>query len=414
MVLKKVIFTSPDIKGIHTMPFYPNIPKSKLPNAGTTIFSVMTALANEHNAINLSQGFPNFETSDELISLVSFYMKKGMNQYAPMQGIISLREVIAEKVQECYQANYSPESEITITAGGTEAIYVAITSIIREEDEVIIFEPAYDCYGPTIQLAGGIPISIQLTAPDFSIDWGNVKKLISHKTKMIIINTPHNPGGSVMSHEDMIELEKITANSEIIIVSDEVYEHIIFDGHQHESVMRYPKLAERSFVVFSFGKTYHNTGWKMGYCLAPENLMTEFRRIHQFVMFSANTAIQYALAEFMKNKNYLELPVFFQEKRDFFLKQLSGSKFKFTPAKGSYFQCLDYSEISKENDFDFAVRLSKENKVAGIPVSAFYHLKTDNKLLRFCFAKTNETLEQAAEKLCNIKVDKFMNGIISY
>lgn len=396
------------------MPIYPNIPKSKLPNAGTTIFSVMTALANEHNAINLSQGFPNFETSDELISLVSFYMKKGMNQYAPMQGIISLREVIAEKIQECYHATYSPESEITITAGGTEAIYVAITSMIREEDEVIIFEPAYDCYGPTVHLAGGIPISIQLTAPDFTIDWGNVKKLISHKTKMIIINTPHNPGGSVMTHRDMIELEKITANSEIIIISDEVYEHIIFDGHRHESVMRYPKLAERSFVVFSFGKTYHNTGWKMGYCLAPENLMTEFRRVHQFVMFSANTSIQYALADFMKNKNYLALPAFYQEKRDFFLKQLSGSKFKFTPAKGSYFQCLDYSDITKENDFDFAVRLSKENKVAAIPVSAFYHLKTDNKLLRFCFAKTNETLEQAAEKLCNIKVGRYLNGITSY
>lgn len=414
LLLKRVIFTAPVIKGFHTMPVYPNIPKSKLPNAGTTIFSVMTALANEHNAINLSQGFPNFETSDELISLVSFYMKKGMNQYAPMQGIISLREVIAEKVQECYHSTYSPESEITITAGGTEAIYVAITSMIREEDEVIIFEPAYDCYGPTIHLAGGIPISIQLSAPDFAIDWGNVKKLISHKTKMIIINTPHNPGGSVMTHQDMIELEKITANSEIIIVSDEVYEHIIFDEHRHESVMRYPKLAERSFVVFSFGKTYHNTGWKMGYCLAPENLMTEFRRVHQFVMFSANTAIQYALAEFMKNKSYLELPAFYQEKRDFFLKQLSGSNFKFTPAKGSYFQCLDYSEITKENDFDFAVRLSKENKVAAIPVSAFYHLKTDNKLLRFCFAKTNETLEQAAEKLCNIKSSRFINGISSY
>ena len=414
LLLKRVIFTAPVIKGFHTMPVYPNIPKSKLPNAGTTIFSVMTALANEHNAINLSQGFPNFETSDELISLVSFYMKKGMNQYAPMQGIISLREVIAEKVQECYLATYSPESEITITAGGTEAIYVAITSMIREEDEVIIFEPAYDCYGPTIHLAGGIPISIQLSAPDFVIDWGNVKKLISHKTKMIIINTPHNPGGSVMTHQDMIELEKITANSEIIIVSDEVYEHIIFDEHRHESVMRYPKLAERSFVVFSFGKTYHNTGWKMGYCLAPENLMIEFRRVHQFVMFSANTAIQYALAEFMKNKSYLELPAFYQEKRDFFLKQLSGSNFKFTPAKGSYFQCLDYSEITKENDFDFAVRLSKENKVAAIPVSAFYHLKTDNKLLRFCFAKTNETLEQAAEKLCNIKSSRFINGISSY
>lgn len=228
---------------------------------------------------------------------------------------------------------------------------------------------------------------------------------------MIIINTPHNPGGSVMSANDMKELEKITSNSEITIVSDEVYEHIIFDGQRHESVMRYPKLAERSFVVFSFGKTYHNTGWKMGYCLAPENLMTEFRRVHQFVIFASTTPIQFALADFMKNKNYLELPAFYQEKRDCFLKLLSGSKFKFTPAKGSYFQCLDYSAITKEKDFDFAVRLTKENKIASIPVSSFYNKKTDNKILRFCFAKTNDTLEQAAERLCSIKEMKFSAGI---
>jgi methionine aminotransferase len=371
----------------------------------------MSALANENNAINLSQGFPNFETNEELIALVNQYMKKGFNQYAPMQGILPLRERIAEKVETLYGAVYNPETEINITSGGTEAIYTAITSMIRDGDEVIVFEPAYDCYGPTIQLAGGIPVYIQLTAPDFSIDWNKVKKLINQKTKMIIINTPHNPGGSVMSANDMKELEKITSNSEITIVSDEVYEHIIFDGQRHESVMRYPKLAERSFVVFSFGKTYHNTGWKMGYCLAPENLMTEFRRVHQFVIFASTTPIQYALADFMKNKNYLELPAFYQEKRDYFLKLLSGSKFKFTPAKGSYFQCLDYSAITKEKDFDFAVRLTKENKIASIPVSSFYNKKTDNKILRFCFAKTNETLEQAAERLCSIKEMKFSAGI---
>lgn len=393
------------------MPHYPNIIKSKLPQVGTTIFSVMSALANENNAINLSQGFPNFETNEELISLVNQYMKKGFNQYAPMQGILPLRERIAEKVESLYGAVYNPDTEINITSGGTEAIYTAITSMIRDGDEVIVFEPAYDCYGPTIQLAGGIPIYIQLTAPDFSIDWDKVKKLITQKTKMIIINTPHNPGGSVMSANDMKELEKITSNSEITIVSDEVYEHIIFDGQRHESVMRYPKLAERSFVVFSFGKTYHNTGWKMGYCLAPENLMTEFRRVHQFVIFASTTPIQFALADFMKNKNYLELPAFYQEKRDCFLKLLSGSKFKFTPAKGSYFQCLDYSAITKEKDFDFAVRLTKENKIASIPVSSFYNKKTDNKILRFCFAKTNDTLEQAAERLCSIKEMKFSAGI---
>lgn len=385
------------------MPHYPNHINSKLPQAGTTIFSVMSALAAEHKAINLSQGFPNFETSAELISLVNHYMKKGMNQYAPMQGIISLRERIAEKVQDIYGIFYNPETEINITSGGTQAIFTAITAMIREDDEVLIFEPAYDCYAPAIQLAGGLPVYVQLIAPDYSIDWSKVKKLISHKTKMIIINTPHNPAGSVLSAQDMKELEKITSDTDIIIISDEVYEHIIFDGIKHQSVMSYPKLAERSFVVFSFGKTYHNTGWKMGYCLAPENLMTEFRRVHQFVVFSSTTFVQYALADFMKNKNYLELPAFYQEKRDYFLQLISGSKFKFIPAKGSYFQCLDYSAITNENDFDFAVRLTKENGVASVPVSSFYHKKDDFKMLRFCFAKTNETLEKAAEKLCTIE-----------
>lgn len=388
------------------MPHFPNHIKSKLPQVGTTIFSVMSALANEYKAINLSQGFPNFEVSEELVSLMNHYMKKGMNQYAPMQGIISLRERIAEKVQDLYGAVYNPETEINITSGGTQAIYTAITAMIREGDEVLIFEPAYDCYAPAIQLAGGIPVYIQLTAPDYSIDWTKVKKLITQKTKMIIINTPHNPAGTIMTAADMKELEKITSNSEITIISDEVYEHILFDGLRHESVMRYPKLAERSFVVFSFGKTYHTTGWKMGYCLAPENLMTEFRRVHQFVVFSSTTFAQYALADFMKNKNYLELPAFYQEKRDYFLKLISGSKFKFIPSKGSYFQSLDYSDITKEKDFDFAVRLTKENGIASVPVSAFYNKKNDYKMLRFCFAKTNETLEQAAEKLCSIKADK--------
>lgn len=384
------------------MPSYPNPIKSKLPKVGTTIFTTMSALANEHNAINLSQGFPNFEVNEELMALVNQYMRKGFNQYAPMQGILLLRERIAEKTQELYEAVYSPEKEITITSGGTQAIYTAITAMIREGDEVVIFEPAYDCYAPAILLAGGIPVYVQLKAPEFTIDWTAVKKMINQKTKMIIINTPHNPGGSLMTAKDMKELEKITSRTEITIISDEVYEHIIFDGHRHESVMRYPKLAERSFVVFSFGKTYHNTGWKMGYCLAPENLMTEFRRVHQFVVFSANTFIQYALADFMKNKNYLELPAFYQEKRDYFLKLIQGSKFTFTPASGSYFQCLDFSKITKENDFDFAVRLTKESGVASVPVSAFYHKKHDPKLLRFCFAKTNETLERAAEKLCAV------------
>lgn len=381
------------------MPSYPNPIKSKLPKAGTTIFTVMSALANEQKAINLSQGFPNFEASEELISLVNQYMKKGFNQYAPMQGILPLRERIAEKAEALYGAKYNPDTEITITSGGTQAIYTAITAMIREGDEVVVLEPAYDSYVPAIELAGGVPVYVALKFPDYTIDWNAVKKVITQRTKMILINTPHNPAGTVWTQKDMKELEKITSHSEITVVSDEVYEHILFDGHQHESVMHYPKLAERSFVVFSFGKTYHTTGWKMGYCLAPQKLMTEFRRVHQFVVFSSNTPIQYALADFMENKNYLELPKFYQEKRDYFLKLLSGSKFKFKPATGSYFQLLDYSDITREKDTDFAVRLTKQYKVASIPISSFYHEPIDNKLLRFCFAKTNETLEMAAERL---------------
>jgi len=383
------------------MPHFPHPIKSKLPKVGTTIFSIMSALAAKHHAINLSQGFPDFEASEELISLVNQYMKKGFNQYAPMQGIIPLREQLSEKTETLYGIKYHPETEVTVTSGGTEAIFTAITAVIHEGDEVIIFEPAYDCYVPAIELAGGIPIYISLKSPEYSIDWQEVKKVISHKTKMIMINTPHNPTGAVMSAADMRELEKIVAGTEICIISDEVYEHIIFDGLKHESVMLYPGLAERSFVVFSFGKTYHSTGWKLGYCFAPSNLMTEFRKVHQFVVFSSNTPIQYALADFIKNKNYLELPEFYREKRDYFLNLIKGSPFKYIPAKGSYFQCLDYRSISKEKDTDFAIRLTKDFQIASIPVSVFYHEGIDNKILRFCFAKKNETLEMAAEKICS-------------
>ncbi len=385
------------------MPNFPNVIKSKLPKVGTTIFTIMSALANEHKAINLSQGFPNFETSPELISLVNKFMKKGFNQYAPMQGLLSLREAIAEKMLGLYSVSYSPDTEITITAGGTQAIYTAITAMVKEGDEVIIFEPAYDCYAPAIELQGGIPVYISLKSPDFHIDWEEVKRVISQKTKMIIINTPHNPTGAVMTAADMKQLEKITSNTDIVILSDEVYEHIIFDGLKHESVSKYPKLAERSFVVYSFGKTYHTTGWKMGYCLAPANLMTEFRRVHQFLVFCVNTPIQHAVAEYMKNKDeYLNLGAFYQEKRDRFIALIKGSKFTYVPASGSYFQLLDYSKISKEKDTEYAIRLTKENGVASVPNSVFYHNRLDLHLLRFCFAKTDETLEQAAEKLCAI------------
>lgn len=385
------------------MPKFNGLFKSKLHKTETSIFSVMSGLANEHKAINLSQGFPNFEISQELISLVNKYMKQGLNQYAPMPGIMPLRERIAEKIQKLYSATYNPETEITITSGGTQAIYAAITCSIREKDEVIIFDPAYDSYAPAVILAGGVPVHLELKQPGFHIDWNDVKKLITQRTRMIVINTPHNPTGAVLSAKDMQMLEKITSKTDILILSDEVYEHVIFDGYEHQSVTRYPKLAERSFVIYSFGKTFHTTGWKMGYCLAPENLTAEFRKVHQFMVFSANTPVQHAYAEFMQNeKNYSGIESFYQSKRDRFLELTQGSKFKPLDCSGSYFQLMDYSKISKEKDIDFAIRLTKDNGIASIPVSAFYKNGTDNKLLRFCFAKDDETLEKAAEKLLAI------------
>lgn len=382
---------------------YPNSINSKLPNVGTTIFTIMSKLATDNNAINLSQGFPDFSCNEELIGLVNKHMLKGNNQYAPMAGLMSLREIIAEKTEDIYSAKYDPETEITITAGGTQAIFTAISAMIREGDEVIIFEPAYDCYKPAIELNGGKTIYLQLKAPLYAIDWEEVKKVINYRTKMIIINTPHNPTGSIMTAGDMAKLEKLTKGTDIVIVSDEVYEHIIFDGYEHQSVARFPKLAERSFIISSFGKTYHATGWKMGYCVAPKKLMVEFRKVHQFVVFCVNTPIQYALAEFLKNKkNYLGLGSFYQKKRDYFNKMIKNSNFKLEPASGTYFQLLNYSEISKEKDSNFAIRLTKEFGIASIPVSMFYHHSIDNKMLRFCFAKKEETLEKAAEILNKI------------
>lgn len=382
---------------------FPGSIKSKLPKTGTTIFSVMSALATEHGAINLAQGFPDFECSPKLVELVNHYMKAGFNQYAPMPGVMKLREKIAEKTQELYSATYNPETEITVTPGGTHALYAAISAFIGEGDEVIIIEPCYDSYLPAIQVNGGRAVFAELKYPTYKIDWDEVKKLVTYKTKMIIINTPHNPTGTTLSAQDMQRLEKIVKNSEIIVLSDEVYEHIIFDGVEHQSVARYPKLAERSIIVSSFGKTYHTTGWKMGYVLAPANLTTEFRKVHQFMCFSANTPVQYAIADFMEDKNaYLQLSNFYQEKRDYFQKLVKGSKFKLMPCLGSYFQMLDYSKITQEKDTDYAVRLTKDFKIASIPTSVFYHKNIDNHVLRFCFAKQNETLEKAAEKLHKI------------
>ena len=382
---------------------YPNSINSKLPNVGTTIFTIMSKLATDNDAINLSQGFPDFSCNEDLISLVNKHMLKGHNQYAPMAGLISLREIIAEKTEDIYSVKYDPETEITITAGGTQAIFTAISAMVREGDEVIIFEPAYDCYKPAIELNGGKTVYLKLKAPLYSIDWEEVKKVINYRTRMIIINTPHNPTGSIMTAADMAKLEKLTKGTEIVIVSDEVYEHIIFDGYEHQSIARFPKLAERSFIISSFGKTYHATGWKLGYCVAPKKLMAEFRKVHQFVVFCCNTPIQYALAEFLKNKkNYLGLGNFYQKKRDYFNSMLKNSKFKFEPASGTYFQLLSYKEISNEKDSNFAIRLTKEFGIASIPISMFYHDSIDNKMLRFCFAKKEETLEKAAEILNKI------------
>jgi methionine aminotransferase len=365
----------------------------------------MSKMAAENNAINLSQGFPDFDCNATLINLVNKYMKKGFNQYAPMPGLMNLREILAQQVADLYGAKYDAETEITITAGATQAIFTAITAVIREGDEVIVFEPAYDCYQPAIELNGGKAVYVQLKEDTYTIDWEQLKKVINHRTKMIIINTPHNPTGSIMTVEDMKQLENLTKDSEIIIISDEVYEHIIFDNNKHQSVARFPNLAARSFIISSFGKTYHTTGWKMGYCLAPKNLMAEFRKIHQFLVFSVNTPIQYALADFLKDKKqFKNLGKFYQEKRDYFINLIKGSAFKYTPAAGTYFQLLNYSNLSIEKDKEYATYLTQKKGIASIPLSSFYHDLVDQKVLRFCFAKKNETLEKAAELLTKIKV----------
>jgi methionine aminotransferase len=376
---------------------------TKLPNMGTSIFAVMSKLANEHNAINLSQGFPDFPISSKLIELVNYYMKKGFNQYAPMQGVPILRQIISNKVEKNYGIKYDPDKEINITAGATEAIYAAISSFVRDDDQVIIFEPAYDSYVPAILLNGGMVKYARLEYPDYRINWDEVPRLISQNTRMIIINTPHNPTGSILKHDDLVKLENLIRGRDIVVLSDEVYEHLIFDGNRHESICRYPELASRSFVIGSFGKTFHATGWKVGYVMAPENLMSEFRKAHQFIVFAVNTPVQYALAEFLSDDtNVAGLPQFYQKKRDYFLELMKNSRFNVIPSFGTYFQLLDYSRISEEGDMDFAVRLTKEFGIASIPVSPFYHKNLDNKVLRFCFAKENHTLEKAAEILCKI------------
>jgi len=377
--------------------------RSKLPDVGLTIFSVMTKLSNDYNAINLSQGFPDFDVHSDLVNLVNKYMRSGHNQYAPMQGVLILREMIAEKAMELYNAVYDPVSEITVTSGATEALFAAIAAVVHKGDEVIVLEPAFDSYVPAIELNGGIPVYVKFRFPEYRIDWDEVKQAVTSKTRLIILNSPHNPTGAVLSGDDIASLKHIVIDTEILILSDEVYEHIIFDGIRHESISRHPELVSRSFVISSFGKTYHTTGWKIGYCLAPAALSKEFQKVHQFLTFASNTPIQFAYAEFMRNKDvYLNLSTFYQQKRDRFLKLIEKSRFKPIPCHGTYFQMLDYSEISDESDMEFSKRLIIEHGVASIPPSVFYHQKDDHNVLRFCFAKKDETLDKAAEKLCKI------------
>lgn len=377
--------------------------QSKLPDIGTTIFTVMSALASEHKAVNLGQGFPDYPMSEELTARVYEAMKQGHNQYAPMPGLPALREAIAEKVEYLYKAKVDPATEITITPGGTYAIYTAFTTILRPGDEVIVFEPAYDSYIPNIEINGAKAIPLPLTYPDYRIDWELVRTAITSRTKAIIINSPHNPTGSVLEQQDLQELKEITSGTGIFIVSDEVYEHLIFDGKPHESILKYPELLERSFVCFSFGKTYHCTGWKLGYCIAPAGLMKEYRKVHQFNAFTCFTPAQVALADYLKNREaYLSLPRFMQQKRDYFLELMKQTRFDLLPTSGSYFVCASYGRISDESDADLAVRLTKEVGVATIPLSAFYHNKKDDKVLRFCFAKQSRTLQQAAERLMKL------------
>jgi methionine aminotransferase len=373
---------------------------SKLPQVGTTIFTTMSALAAEVGAINLSQGFPDYDCAPELIELINNALRDGHNQYAPMAGVMSLREEIAHKVKRLHGGEYDPVTEITITAGGTQAIFTTISAVINPNDEVIIFEPAFDCYAPAIKLMGGIVKSLELAPPDYRIPWNMVKRLINNRTKLIILNSPHNPTATILHQEDIEQLSAIVKNQDILILSDEVYEHLIYDGETHHSMARYPELQQRSFIVASFGKLFHATGWKIGYCIAPAFLMQEFRKVHQFLVFSVNSPMQYAMAEYLKNERvYTDLPDFFQQKRDYFRKGLEQTQFELLPCFGSYFQLVKYGHMMVENDTDFSLRLTKEAGVACIPTSAFYTQGTDHHILRFCFAKRQETLDEAVNRL---------------
>lgn len=376
---------------------------SKLPEVGTTIFTVMSSLAKEYNAVNLGQGFPDFAMNEELIAKVNEAMQKGYNQYTHMNGYLPLREILAEKIAHLYGSGIHADTEITITPGGTYAIYTALTSVLQPGDEVIIFQPGYDSYIPNVQISGAVPILIPLQYPDYSINWEAVRKAISPRTRMIMLNSPHNPTGAILRQRDIESLRTIVKGTDIFILSDEVYEHVIFDALPHHSMLLYPDLLERSFVCFSFGKIYHCTGWKIGYCVAPAGLMEEFRKVHQFNCFSTDTPKQVALASFLKQKDQYELlGAFIQQKRDYFLQLMKDTKFRMHNSYGSYFILGSYGHFSNESEKDMAVRITKDHGVATIPVSAFYRTPTDNKVLRFCFCKKKETLEKAVERLSGV------------
>jgi methionine aminotransferase len=385
------------------MPTYPRPLTSRLPQVGTTIFSVMSALAQQHGAINLSQGFPDFDAPADLLALLDQHARAGHNQYAPMTGVLVLREAIAAKVSTLYGAQYDVDTEITVTAGATQAIFTAVAALVHPGDEVIVFTPVYDSYAPSVELQGGKVVYAHLTLPDYRPDWDEVARLITPRTRMIILNSPHNPTGTVWTAEDMAQLEALVKDTDIVLLSDEVYEHMVFDQARHESVLRYPGLAERSLVVSSFGKTYHITGWKVAYCLAPRELMAEFRKAHQFIVFTVHAPSQYALADFMKMPGWYEqLKALYQGKRDIFRQALAGSRFELLPCEGTYFQCVKYSAISDEGDRAFVERLTREHGVAAIPVSAFYPDGADHGVIRFCFAKSAATLERALERLIRL------------
>jgi methionine transaminase len=378
--------------------------KSKLPGAGTTIFTVMSRLAQEQGAINLSQGFPDFDGPQLLRDRVAHHLQHGHNQYAPLAGVPELREQIAAKIHRLHGQRVDPDQQVTVTPGATEAIFCAVTAVVRPGDEVIVFDPAYDTYAPSVTLNGGITRHIPTVYPHFRIDWNEVKAAINSRTRLVMLNTPHNPSGSTWTRDDIDSLREVIAGTGIFLLADEVYEHIVFDGQQHLSLLRYPDLASRAFVVSSFGKTYHATGWRIGYCVAPPELTEEFLRIHQFINFSTNTPFQHALADFMRDDPEFPLSLgnFYQRKRDLFLDMLQTSRFRMTPSAGTFFQLADYSDISDEGDRQFAERLTRQHKVAVIPVSVFYETPPDQRVIRFCFAKGDDTLRTAAERLLTI------------